>query len=258
MQVIIVANSSNNKEKYFFNSIYRDAIDKSLNKINLIVEFVNRETIYASWSRGVKKSTNEFILITNIDDAVYPEPILDIVQAMLGSNISLASGPMDILRNNVIEEVVINEAESVDLSNCLVSGAFVIRKQQSETLNCFDSRFQIVGDYDFQMRHIKAGKKLLYSKHKIGLYRDEGKGISTSNNPLLQLEQQTVYYIHKVKHKIKVYKFALVFCWKIIGRAEIFKNITNTYKITSIAAYVRSLHLIIKIFLKKLELIYHI
>ena len=101
LEVIIIMNDPTLGEtkciqRMVLNYIYETNL---LKKINIIK--IDREKLYFSWNRGLKIATNEFVLITNIDDYVYPKAISNIITEMKkNKNVIIGSGPIDSLSKN--------------------------------------------------------------------------------------------------------------------------------------------------------------
>ena len=216
LEVIIIMNDPSCGETKCIQRMLSNYICETnlLKNINIIK--IDREKLYFSWNRGLKISTNEFVLITNIDDYVYPQAIRNIITEMKkDKNVILGSGPIDSLSEN---KFLLSQQKNQTIQDkymCCIGGAFVFRKNNLTRNMVFNTKYSIVGDYEFQLQALKSNGKIFFNKKSIGIYRNFQTGLSTSKGVRLTIEQQLVYLENGIYEKLIVNTRLLIICASI-------------------------------------------
>lgn len=166
-------------------------------KHNIISE---REGLYSTWNRGIKLAKGEYICVWNVDDIRTPNSIIDQAETLdKNPNADLTYGdfyymfkypePSDIL--------VVNKDFSINKSSFFRShqiGCFPMwRKQIHDKIGFFDEQFQLVADFDFQIRAARTCN--IIKTNKITGYYLEYMPEKLSSNSWVQNIERNVLYL---------------------------------------------------------------
>lgn len=151
--------------------------------INSQYVVVPRESIYASWNRGIIVSKGDFITIWNVDDIRIPNALkLQIHVLQINKDIDMVYGNRYTItrfgdKNKKLE--ITRDINQSCWNNFFQDGAFLMwRKTVHETIGYFDEQFKIGGDAEFWQR-LTESRKVFKIEVPIGIYvREKGKGIS--------------------------------------------------------------------------------
>ena len=208
---------------------------------------VDREPLYCSWNRGLEISTNETILITNIDDYVYPDAISDILRGMnKDKKFILGSGPMDTLNKDKFLLSQQQNQNIQDIHMCFISGAFVFKKNDLTRNMYFNEKYSIVADYDFQLQALERGGKIFFHKNSVGIYRNFQTGLSTSKGVRLTIEQQLLYLENRIYQKLIMNTYLLYLCARIEKINPIHINNYNVKNNFALKRLLYGIYLILK------------
>lgn len=137
-----------------------------------------RETLYATWNRGIRLSEGEYIAVWNVDDIRLPNSLLK-QQECLDDNplaaltygdckISLEYGTFS--DNDHIEPEF--SRDNLEFYRSHYIGCFPMwRKSVHDSIGFFDDQFRLVADLDFQIRIVRKFD-LVKTKGNLGYYLD--------------------------------------------------------------------------------------
>lgn len=207
-EVIIISNDTSDWAK--------DKLEKFINRNNaaswLRVFNVSRESLYASWNRGVKLAKNDIVGFWNVDDIRYPEAAADAVR-LIREGAELVYFPFVIkwylnffgwaflVKRKKIVPPVFDKREFTRSMHC--GSFFVFKKSLYDKVGPFDEQFKIVGDFDWCIRAAKVSDKFVRSDKIAGVFgRYYGSNLSGGNERHVA-ENNLVYARHGVEDKIR-------------------------------------------------------
>ena len=184
---------------------------KDLNKWFRIF-YIPRESLYASWNRGIDKAQGDIIGFWNVDDVRYPKAIIDGIR-LIKEGAELVYFPFGYLRyvkllglrilvkKKLILPPLFNRKEFTRSMHC--GPFFIFTKSLYKKVGPFDEQFKITGDFDWCMRVAKVTKFKL-SKKMAGKFIKDGSGLSGRQSSSLQeVENNIIYIRHGVLDKMK-------------------------------------------------------
>ena len=201
-ELIIISNDTSDRTK--------DKLDKFIDKNNAASWFrvfnVPRESLYASWNRGVELAKNDIIGFWNVDDIRYPEAIIDAARLVKENGADLVYFPFIIkwylnffglpflVKWKKIISPVFDKREFTRSMHC--GPFFIFTKSLYEKVGPFDEQFKIVGDFDWCIRAAKISDKFSRSDKIAGVFgRYYGSNLSGGNNKHIA-ENNVVYFRH--------------------------------------------------------------
>ena len=174
---------------------------------------VSRESLYASWNRGVALAKNDIIGFWNVDDARYPDAVVDAVKLVKENGAELVYFPFIIkwylkffgwsflVKWKKIIPPVFDKREFIRSMYC--GPFFIFTKSLYEKVGPFDEQFKIVGDFDWCIRTAKISDKFSRSDKIAGVFgRYYGSNLS-GGNQRHAAENNIVYIRHGVEDKIQ-------------------------------------------------------
>ena len=174
---------------------------------------VPRESLYASWNRGVALAKNDIIGFWNVDDARYPDAVADAVKLIKENGVELVYFPFIIkwylkffglvvlVKRKKIIPQVFNKREFTRSMHC--GPFFIFSKSLYDRVGPFDEQFKIAGDFDWCIRAAKISDKFSRSDKIAGIFgRYYGSNLS-GGNQRHAVENNIVYARHGVPDKIQ-------------------------------------------------------
>jgi len=151
--------------------LHNDPKDEEINIINKYISFYpfvkqiiipERETLYASWNRGIKLSSGEYIAIWNVDDIRTPDSLFK-QEIMLDSHplaaITYGNCTVSLKYGNINGEEWIEpefSRKNKEFYRNHFIGCFPMwRKSVHRVIGYFDEQFRLVADLDFQIRVVR-------------------------------------------------------------------------------------------------------
>nr|WP_321378139.1 glycosyltransferase [uncultured Bacteroides sp.] len=179
-----------------------DIINKWLSSLSFVKHIIiaEREGLYTTWNRGINLAYGEYICVWNVDDIRTPNSIIDQAETLdKNPNADLTYGdfyymfkypePSDIL--------VVNKDFSINKRFFFRShqiGCFPMwRKQIHEKIGFFDEQFELVADFDFQIRAARTCN--IIKTNKITGYYLENVPEKLSSNSWVQNVERNVLYM---------------------------------------------------------------
>ncbi len=192
-EFIIISNDSGENEKIILNKFV------SNNKFTKLF-FVPRESLYASWNRGINLAQGEIIGFWNVDDKRYPEPIISALK-LFSDGSELVYFPfiykryIRVLNYPLLVKRIIVKPPTFDkkiFTHEMHCGPFfMFTKKLFEQVGQFDEKFKIAGDFDWCVRAAKITNFSLCDK-VAGEFRNEGTSLSGSKNIIHQEENKFI------------------------------------------------------------------
>jgi glycosyltransferase involved in cell wall biosynthesis len=196
LEIIIVANDASQYERQVI-----EQLESHTNIVGIKSIYVDRETLYASWNRGIALATGTAIGFWNVDDIRTSDGIIAGYRHISeGHNLVLFAWIVHEIRSWFGLFTVIHKtprpAESVTTQNApesMKAGAFfMFTRPIFDIVGPFDERFLSGGDFDWYMR--AAQKHTFFPCNELaGYFFYHGKGLS--HNALLQHAEDNVAFI---------------------------------------------------------------
>ncbi len=140
-----------------------------------VIETPDVPTVYAAWNIGIKNATGEYLTSANCDDRLYPGALATLIDLLdKHPNYGMAYGNCDIVKQ--IDGDPTGRFEFGEggleklLQGCFTSPMPMWRKSIHNKIGYFDETFRSAGDYEFWLRYLASGGKLIHTKRVIGAY----------------------------------------------------------------------------------------
>jgi glycosyltransferase involved in cell wall biosynthesis len=189
LEFVIVANDAQPDERALIDTFAADTP-------NVRVLYVGRESLYASWNRGIKAAAGQVIGFWNADDARTAAGILDGVQRMRGG-CEIVYFAYEI--HNPPNPVRLFAARPVDEAGHrrrMEAGPFFLfRRDLFERVGRFDDRFRVVGDWEWIVRALGKAK-FCHSTVNAGAFYIHGGNLSNTGNQRELTELAVVRLLH--------------------------------------------------------------
>ena len=211
-EFLLLLNQPNEEELYIVNKKIKG---KKYYKLHIIKE---KESLYATWNRGIKLAKADYLANWNVDDCRTPES-LKIQAATLDKNpnVAMTYGDQTAIMNmgdkfgNLQTTPEYNSATKKEFRKSTFIGCFQMwRKSIHKTVGYYDEQFRLVSDYEFQVR-VAYKFPLIRTNGLIGYYLHGGTD-RLSQNGILQNEERTAV---EIRYGI-FYKMNLMFLFRAL------------------------------------------
>lgn len=166
-----------------------EIIEKYSNRLAYWIS--ERDTgIYDAMNKGVKASSGDWLLFINADDSIVHDRVIEEVVPFLNrANTLIAYGQIRFIFSEENDKLYGEEWNLVKnkfrhIANCIPHQATFHHKSLFEN-ELFDSSFQIAGDYDFLLRHLK-NNEATFIPILVAKMRADGISFSASKIKLLK------------------------------------------------------------------------
>lgn len=169
--------------------------------LHFILHKVPRESVYASWNRGVRESKGLYISFWNVDDIRFYESFIE------GKN-TLNSGYdatyfsfiykryIEVFGIPVLIKRTVTNPQEYDAAifrtTFPVGPFFMVKKNVFEKNGYFDETFKIAGDFDWWSRLACTDIKVKKTNTLGGIFTNNGKTLSGSKNTLHKEENRRI------------------------------------------------------------------
>ncbi len=175
---------------------------------NLTIINTPRESLYASWNRGVNSSRGQVVTFWNVDDIRFTKALIEGITLLEQYStlvyfpfrykryILLGSLPV-LVKSRIIQPPPFDTVEFGQSMHC--GPFFMFSKNFYNTVGGFDETFRIAGDFEWCIRASKKGA-FIKGQHIAGTFINQGTSLSGSRNSALAEENKkiyTTYHIHK-------------------------------------------------------------
>lgn len=191
-EIIIVSNEPTPTEKRTFEIL------KKYNWVKIIE--VPRETIFASWNRGIKASSGEVYGFINADDIRFASSILEGIER-IKNGADFVYFPFLYIRYirilGFLVPVKIKRFSPLPPDKAakeigMPYGPFwLISKKFIEKVGWFDESFKVAGDFEWSARTQRQGKFVL-SNITAGIFTSDGTTLSGSRSLTHKLEKERI------------------------------------------------------------------
>lgn len=188
-----------------------DRLEATLERC-LVIQ-VPRETLYASWNRGIKTARGDAVCFWNVDDLRFGRAILSGLQDIgAGADVVYFSF-IALLPHRYYESIqipkpqlVLSEAYSQRRSEegMICGPFFMVRTKFFQDAGLFDEQFKVCGDYDWCVRAGRQGGNFLRNSSIAGLYIKNGKTLSGRKGDIThKVENEVVYRRYQLVSKLQ-------------------------------------------------------
>lgn len=200
-EVIIVANEPTEKEKQAFGEL------RAGNFSWLKILEVPRETIFASWNRGIENSTGDVIGFINVDDVRFADSLTDGIKRIeKGADFVyfpfIYKRYVKIFGFRILAKIKKFYPPTPDEARKIVGmpyGPFwLVSKKFIEKAGNFDASFKTAGDYEWSMRTQHGGRYEL-SDVISGIFTSDGTTLSGNQGNLQAAERERIVSMHGSK-----------------------------------------------------------
>jgi len=165
---------------------------------------VPRETLYASWNRGLRVSLGSAIAFWNVDDYRNPAAIVEGIELIRRRHVVvrfpwLYIEELEPARSGSKRRIVFydrGEQSRLDpqVDFCL-GPFFMFHRGLFEQFGPFDEQFHIAGDYDWQLR-VVPHTGLHWGNELAGVFVKDGTNLCGTGSPRALLERNVVFERH--------------------------------------------------------------
>lgn len=181
-EILVVANEPTEKEKRFLGLL------KQYSRVNVLE--VPRESIYASWNRGIHASTGDVIGFINADDIRFAESIKEGAET-IKNGADFVYFPFIYKRYIRLYSILIpvkrkifyppTPEKAVQVQGMPYGPFWLISKKFLLQEGLFDESFKVAGDYEWSMRTNTKGNFVL-SNTVSGIFTSDGRTLSGSRS----------------------------------------------------------------------------
>jgi glycosyltransferase involved in cell wall biosynthesis len=241
LELILVSNDPTPGEDKALNQLVRALNKKELASPSLMI--VPRESLYASWNRGVKSARANCVGFWNVDDIRNSEALSEGVEVIRnGAQLIYFPYIYMIYRNrglfrNLSVSFKFPEVPSFSrfdfTRRMLVGPFFLFSRTFYDHIGPFDEQFRIVGDFDWSIRAAKETDFHL-GRSIAGVFTQDGHGLTARGNPRHTAENNIVYMRHGVLDKIEPVDDVLMKQYQVDFKIEHSSNEDITKPLVSI------------------------
>jgi len=193
-ELVIIANDPTERELEYLNNF-------SSRCPWVRIENVSRETLYASWNRGLRISKGNSLCFWNVDDIRFAKALVKGAK-LIESGEKVVYFPFIYFRYlrffcfKVLVKVAIIFPPKFDRKRFCremhIGPFFMFSKEFFKEVGDFDQSFKIAGDFDWQTRAAKIGSFYM-SPPLSGIFKNDGRSLSGSKNVLQKQENELIY-----------------------------------------------------------------
>jgi len=203
LEVVMVANDAQPDEA---DEISRLEHEVGSVLTNLQIVHVPRETLYASWNRGVKAAQGQGIAFWNIDDDRSAAALIEGAN-LIKQGCELIDFPFDVITKRRLPlgyeavgsmriDAYYSDQQREPPRSLQMGTFFIFSQRLFECVGSFDERFHIVGDYEWQVRAQKAKPNVCTGLEVGGRFVIHGDNLSGVNDPRQRAEENIVYWMY--------------------------------------------------------------
>lgn len=198
LEFIIVANDATERERLLLDDFATPDAD-------VRVLHVPRESLYASWNRGVQAATGQAIGFWNVDDIRTPEGLIAGYKLIADTGCKLVYFSHTVIRTGKRETRRTYPAVPYDpevhrrVMKC--GPFFMFAPELYQQVGAFDERFRIVGDWEWCIRATEHAE-FCPVELIAGYFILHGGNLSDTGNPLQLAEENVVHLLHGAYERV--------------------------------------------------------
>lgn len=191
IEFVIVANDAQPDERMHIDTFAADVPD-----VNVL--YVGRESLYASWNRGVAASAGQVIGFWNADDARTSAAIVDGVARIRGG-CDIVYFAYEIHHPpNPVRVFAAMPSDSGGHRRRMEAGPFFLFRRELEArIGPFDANFRVVGDWEWIVRALDKAK-FCHSTVIAGAFYIHGGNLSNTGSDRESAEVNVVRLLHGI------------------------------------------------------------
>lgn len=189
LEFVIVANDAQPDERALI-----DAFAGSVSGVRVL--YVGRESLYASWNRGIETAAGQVIGFWNADDARTSAAIVDGLQRLrAGCEVVYFAYEIH-APPATIRLFAARPSDQAGHRRRMQAGPFFLfRRDLFERIGRFDDRFRVVGDWEWIVRALGKAK-FCHSLINAGAFYIHGENLSNTGSHREQTELAVVRLLH--------------------------------------------------------------
>lgn len=202
-ELVLVANGSSAEERRAIESLAAAVRQAGA---SVIIQYVARETVYASWNRGVRVSSGACIGFWNADDLRYAAALVEGVRRMR-AGCQLVDFPfVQITQGKAFGLLPVTRTRTfppqydpaVLTRKQRLGPFFLFARTMYETAGPFDEHFRISGDFEWGERDAVRTARICYGQETGGEFVLHGGNLSGGHDDLETIEDNIVFLRHGV------------------------------------------------------------
>lgn len=197
LEIVVVANDATDAEKRLLKD-FAATPDVTVNVLH-----VPRESLYASWNRGVDAAQYDALGFWNVDDVRTAAALVDGAERLQANVCELVDFPFDVARPHETVRYPPNFKPDLFSPKTTPGTFFVFHRALYERNGAFDPRFRIVGDYEWSKRDAVREAPYALSDVTAGTFVVHGDNLSNGVRPLEWVEINTVLLWHGAHHELR-------------------------------------------------------
>jgi glycosyltransferase involved in cell wall biosynthesis len=195
LEVILVANDASPDERRLIEVLASDAL--RTRNLRIIPLWIERETLYASWNRGVSAASGRAIGFWNVDDIRSREGLIADYRLIVEGCDVVISPYMVVVQRRVLGWFKLETRSLVQNSYAPPKWRpgpfFLFSRELYERTGQFDAHFRIAGDAEWGERPAVKAAKLGVGDKLSGWVFIHDSNLSGGRNPLEAVENNVVF-----------------------------------------------------------------
>jgi hypothetical protein len=228
LEIVMVANDPSEQERQQI--LHLKERLEHLQTARFVLIEVPRETIYASWNRGVHASSGRCIGFWNIDDVRTPEALIE-GHELIRNGCALVYFPYVVQMDTRVfglfrvKRSTLSKARPYDrevFTRAMRGGSFwVFARDLYDRVGIFDENFKIVGDFEWCVRAAEV-TDFCPGIQLAGRFTLHGGNLSDTGSPLQVVEDNIVHLRHGAWERITPVDPDLMRrCWQEWGNQRV-------------------------------------
>lgn len=200
LEVVIIANAASDDERHILTTL-----ENTLSPVSgaaIQVHYVPRETLYASWNRGVTLARSDILGFLNVDDTRTPQGIRE-GYAYLSDTGDLVDFAFSIKSSAGIKQLHAEYDPAQFSPKTGVSPFFMVHRRLINRAGAFNEHFRITGDFEFSKREAVRHASSRVSTINAGMFVLHGDNLSGGTNPLEAVEFNLALALHEQYHLMR-------------------------------------------------------
>ncbi|MCD4686669.1 MAG: hypothetical protein K8S97_12105 [Anaerolineae bacterium] len=188
LEIILVANDASDQEKRAIANLQKLASETASLTIKTV--FVDRETVYASWNRGIVLSSGDYIGPWGVDDNRNADAVVEGYR-LLKTGCELVDFPFSVVlfrkrlgvfRSNVRKQYPAPFDANIIKPKFGLSPFFLVSRNLYERAGSFNEKFHITGDFEWATRPAIRNAQYCAGTVSGGTFMIHGKNLSGGKN----------------------------------------------------------------------------
>ena len=196
LELVVVANDATVAEEPFLQHLEA----ASWNGLTVTVVRVPRESVYASWNRGVELASSNAISFWGVDDTRYAEALLEGIEILTMYDVVyfpyrvITAVELGLFKSHLDSVFPARPFNRTSFLNRMSLGPFwMTTRTFYQHLNGTDDNFRVCGDFEWCHRAIQDNGRLQAGSALGGMFIVHGDNLSANTNPLKIVEENIVY-----------------------------------------------------------------